>query len=314
MEIIKEPTIDLLDTKSRPALSSTSDIPVVETKPDATPEAPAEPPAEAGEAEPTEESATSPESTSESGETAKKQSKGVQKRLDELTKRAAEEREEKLRLMALLEERNKQAPTPKEPEVKELSAPKRNDFPDDDSWALALTEYAKQSARAEIEAEAKRKADEEAERKSQAERASVQRSYDERVASFTEKHPDFAEVAYAPDAPISQFVADAVLRRESGPDLLYWLASKDNRDEAKRIYDLPPSLQLMELGLLEARLKAPPVKPTVSNAPAPITPTKPGNEPARKSPNDESMDEYYKRRTAEERAKRTSDLRREARH
>jgi hypothetical protein len=37
MEIVKPITLDLLDTKA-PALSATSDMPVIETKPDASPE------------------------------------------------------------------------------------------------------------------------------------------------------------------------------------------------------------------------------------------------------------------------------------
>src|SRR3990172_4809578 len=98
VSITKGITLDLLETPGTPALSSTSDLPVVETKPDAQNEgAPPELPAAGEEAKPAEtpeqpgESAT-PATEEHPGEPAKKESRGVQKALDRLTAEREEQR------------------------------------------------------------------------------------------------------------------------------------------------------------------------------------------------------------------------------
>ena len=106
MEIEQPIVVDLLETPGgAPALSSTSDMPVVEAKPDVVVEVPAAAPEE--EAEQLEESATSTTEetkvSEQSGEPAKKESRGVQKALDRLTA----EREEQKRRAEAAEERER---------------------------------------------------------------------------------------------------------------------------------------------------------------------------------------------------------------
>src|SRR6059036_2395943 len=114
LKIDKPITLDLLDVKS-PALSSTSDMPVIETKPDASPAAAPKPEDKAPEAKTPGGSATPPGEPPASDEPAPKPAKGVQKRLDELTRQreVAEARaraaEENLRLAL---EASRPAPQP----------------------------------------------------------------------------------------------------------------------------------------------------------------------------------------------------------
>ncbi|HXH86021.1 MAG TPA: hypothetical protein VNI35_04300, partial [Nitrospira sp.] len=161
LKVEQPKTVDLLDTKS-PALSATSDMPVIETKPDASnegkppeSEAKAAPPADEKQDGKTEgESATPPAETAASDEEpAKKPAKGVQKALDRLTKRAEEaerkarEAEEALQrtLKAIEEGRAHQSSTDAAPETEadpEPVKPNKADFPDPDAWDTALLQYA----------------------------------------------------------------------------------------------------------------------------------------------------------------------------
>jgi len=102
MEVEKQIVLDIIDTNS-PSLSTTTDMPVVETKPDATPmvvPAAEEIPTEPAPVDPPDDPAAPPA----------KKSQGVQKRIDELTrqredKRRAREAEEarELRILSALE-------------------------------------------------------------------------------------------------------------------------------------------------------------------------------------------------------------------
>lgn len=303
---IEQPiTLDLLDLKT-PALSSSSDMPVIETKPDSQ----AEPALSEEVLEETdktqEQSATSPDSTSENDEP--KKAKGVQKRLDELVKQREEERlraqaaEERLdQALAALERHTVptvgETPEPMEHEAKPV-IPLKADFTDDDAWTRAMGEYADQkaawAARREVQ-KAQRELQAKAEQDAiEAGRRAVREAYNARLSKVTEKFPDFKEVAESPDVQISMPVAAAILHAEDGPELQYYLGK--HPEEAARISGLPVFIQLMEMGILSARLKGNVAKPVVSAAPKPIKPITPGSEPANKPLEDLSMEEYAQRR------------------
>ena len=93
------------------------------------------------------------------------------------------------------------------------------------------------------------------------------------------KYPDFDKMALDPTVPVSQTMFDALKGKHAG-DVLYVLGS--NREEAARIYSLPPVQQIKEIGKIEARLTtkpekkisgAPPPPSTLSGAPSPSTKT-----------------------------------------
>lgn len=328
VSIEQKPTLDLLSIET-PSLSSTNDMPVVETKPDATNEGkpPEQKPApeEAKVAAPDEgkkpaESAPAetPDEDAAANAEPKKPAKGVQKRIDELVKqredaerRADAERQEKLRLLALVEKGKEDKPAAEEP----LARPTRTAFASDEAYEAALDEYieAKSAATAQREiqktiAEQRQKAEQEAVEKGQRE---VQAAYKARVEKILEKYPDYHEVAESPDVQVSMPIAHAIVASEHGPDIQYYLGK--NPAEAQRISALSPVQQLVELGRLVAKFETPAKaveppekpKPVLSAAPKPIKPLEAGSEAqSRKSPDEESMEEYATRRQKELAAER----------
>lgn len=310
MEIQKEIVIDLLDQQG-PALSTTSDIPVIETKPDsvAVPDV-----VEKAEASPTEtkdeiieDEAASPESASET--TEPKEARGVGKRLKELVKQREEaeskleaERTERIRLQAALDARTAE-PVDDDPAPVQ---PKRDDFSDPDAYDAAFLKYARQDAAREARREARREvnlAQAEANAKAQQDAIDAgervaREAYTERKTKVMEKYADFNEVAETPDVQVSVPMAHAIINSPDGPEIQYYLGK--NPAEAKRIMQLSPPLQLMELGLISAQLRAPTqAKTSISSAPKPIKPINGSQESHSKTPDEETMEEYGARRKKE---------------
>lgn len=95
-------------------------------------------------------------------------------------------------------------------------------------------------------------------------------NYHNREDAARDKYDDFDQVAYNPNLPVTDIMAQSIQASEVGPDILYWLGS--NPKEAERIARLPSILQAKEIGKLEAGMaSSPPVRKT-STAPAPIAP------------------------------------------
>lgn len=98
-------------------------------------------------------------------------------------------------------------------------------------------------------------------------------AYYDREEEALGKYDDFKQVAYNPNLPITDAMAETIQASEVGPDVLYHLGS--NPTEAARIAKMSPLLQAREIGKIEAALAAnPPVKKT-TNAPAPLSPVTP---------------------------------------
>ena len=118
---------------------------------------------------------------------------------------------------------------------------------------------------------AERKAEELlARRETARQQSEMQDAYHDREEAARDKYDDFEQVAYNPNLPITDFMAQSIQASDAGPDVLYYLGS--NPKEADRIARLAPILQAKEIGKLEASLSSnPPVKRT-STAPAPIAP------------------------------------------
>lgn len=302
-----QPTLDILDTNA-PALSTTSDIPRIETQPDSIAPAPTE---EAPEAELAQDSETEQtpeqETAADAKDGPKKPAKGVQKRLDELVRQREEERRRADALQEMLAKAlqgvQKAPEAPRQPEAEqEPVAPARANYGDDDSWQAALIAYAEQkamfAARREvastIQAERENARQQELARQQQA----VQDAYKERVKKVSSEIPDYQAVAERADVQVSIPMAHAILMSEEGPKLQYYFGQ--NPEEAKRISGLNPVQQLVEIGRLEAKLAKPAEpKATVSAAPKPPTPHSPKGETVSKSPQDETMEEYAARRQKE---------------
>ena len=121
------------------------------------------------------------------------------------------------------------------------------------------------------EALAERKAEELlARREAARQQAELLNSYHDREEQARDKYDDFDQVAYNPNLPVTEVMAQSIQASDIGPDVLYYLGS--NPKEADRIARLSPILQAKEIGKIEAAMSSnPPVKRT-STAPAPIAP------------------------------------------
>jgi hypothetical protein len=98
----------------------------------------------------------------------------------------------------------------------------------------------------------------------------VLESYQEREEMARDKYDDFEQVAYNPNLPITNVMAETIQHSEIGPELAYYLGT--NPKDAERISRLTPFMQAKEIGKIEAKLADnPPIKKTTS-APAPISP------------------------------------------
>jgi hypothetical protein len=112
-----------------------------------------------------------------------------------------------------------------------------------------------------------------AQRDAQRETQALQEQYFDREETARDKYDDFDQVAYNPNLPVTEYMAQSIQASDVGPDLLYWLGS--NPKEADRIARLNPILQAKEIGKIEASLSSnPPVRKTSSD-PAPIAPVTP---------------------------------------
>ena len=107
-------------------------------------------------------------------------------------------------------------------------------------------------------------------RERQKQQAELRNAYADREEQARDKYDDFEQVAYNPNLPITDVMAETIQASDVGPDVAYYLGA--NPKEAARISRLSPFLQAQEIGKIEAKLAdSPPVKRT-TNAPAPITP------------------------------------------
>lgn len=295
--------LDILDQQAPPALSATSDMPVIETKPDSTPtKVEKAVPTEKPKAEQSSESATDA-TEEESGQQTEEEKvpRGVGKALAELRqqRREAEARaktaEENLRLAL---EKTKVS----EPE--DLVKPTREAYSDPDAYDEAMLSYAETLAETKATKAVEKLLTEEAEKASKAAEEQTNRvrldAYNVRVEKSRQAHADFNEVAQSPDVQVSMPVVHAIMTLEQGPEIQYYLGK--NPAEAQRIMaftvETPqgpqPDIarQLLEVGLIVAKLNAPPVLAQPTKAAPPIKPLKSMPVIEEKDPSEMSMDEY----------------------
>jgi hypothetical protein len=123
-----------------------------------------------------------------------------------------------------------------------------------------------------------------AQREALVEESKIAEAYEQREEAAVEKYPDFEQVAYNPQLPVTDVMAKAIRASDIGPDILYTLGTDPK--EAARIAKLPPFLQIKEIGKLEGKLvSAPPPVKKVTAVPPPIRPVnaasaRPAGEPS----------------------------------
>lgn len=201
----------------------------------------------------------------EETETGRQRPGSRQRKIDKLTR----ENEELRRQLAA-------APKPAEEKPKEEPAapgdkPKLANYKTLEEYQEALTDW---------KLDQREKAKKEADAKATAEAAAkkLQTEWDSRQEAARAAHADYDEVlksTAAPDGPGVQDARQAMLEDESGPEILYYLAT--HPDEMKRIAAMSPHSAVREIGRLSVMFNPPSgtaetPKPRAASAPKPAPP------------------------------------------
>lgn len=212
-------------------------------------------------------------SDSASSDTESKGSNRFQKRIDRLTKRAAEAER------TAAEERQKREELERKlvgDKPTDESEPDPADFDNYSEYLDALAKFNDNEGKQDNTKKAP-----ESEQKEQADPEFTE-ALEEVQAAFADsasKYADFNEVVTAPDVPITPEMVKALAETEDPAGLAYYLGK--NKEEAARIAGLKPLAIAREFGLIESKLSRQPRK-SVTQAPDPITPVtgSDGSEPA----------------------------------
>ena len=208
---------------------------------------------------------------------------GVQKKLDKLTARW--KGEERLRKEAIaraeaLEQRLSKL------EAKPQGEPQLADFDYDPQAYLAAR--AKWEVHNTLEAERNQKV--EAQKAQTAKHR--QEQFQERIESFEDDHPDFKEVAFSPNVPITPAMGNAIADSDNGPAVAYYLGQ--HLDEARKLADMSDYQAVLGIAKLELQLVPTSQPRKLTTAPPPIKPLDP-KAPIRKRLEDRSVGELIAR-------------------
>lgn len=182
--------------------------------------------------------------------------KGVQPRIDELTRARREAEREAAYWRGLATQGTAQ--TPAQPAAPAKPTPEQfNDYGD---YIEALTDWKTEQKVAQTLSEREAKA---AERQQEAARA---QTWEQRQAAARAAMPDFDDVVGGSDAPIAPHVAEAIKDSDHGPALAYHLAK--HPDVLDRLNGMNPRAADRELGRLEERLSSKSAAPSAEAADA----------------------------------------------
>ena len=214
---------------------------------------------------------------------------GVQKRFDDLTKRAREAETDAAYWRGVAEGRasaQQQGEDKDTPGEDDDPEPKQGDF-ETDAEFLAAT--AQRAARQAVKAERASANDERQQADAEADALARAQEFAKRVDGVRDQFDDFDTVALADDLPVSQAMAAVIQASEHGPAVLYHLGS--NPEESARIAALDPLSAAREIGLIEAKLSLPKPKRN-SAAPDPVNIVGDGGEAPPPNLENLSMEEY----------------------
>ncbi len=206
----------------------------------------------------------------EAAEKAERRTRGIQKRIDELTadkhaerKRADELAQQNARILALLEEK-------RQPVKTELS---RDQFEHEGDYVLALArQEAERIAEQKIQSIIAEQQQLTQKQMREQQEQQVYKQFIEREEQVKKEIPDFAETVEDWTPSLPQGVTDIILRHSDGPLIAYHLAK--NPDLEKQFHTQPDYMHGVILGQLIATIKgnkqttkAPPVgKPVASTS------------------------------------------------
>lgn len=211
--------------------------------------------------------------------------KGVQPRIDELT-RARREAEREAAYWKQVAQ-GTQSPAQAAPQ-----RPVPENFEKYDEYIDALTDWkAEQAVAKRMEQDSTRKVAE-----------TRARTFAERQVQFRQQAADYDEVVGGSDTPIANHVGEAILESDLGPQLAYHFAK--NPDVLQRLNGMSPTAAAREIGRLEVTLGTKPAAsatPTkkVSNTPAPASTLGTQGRATTPALASMSMDDYMKQRKAQ---------------
>lgn len=252
-------------------------------------------PASAPEAEPAAREAPAAPETPTDGDPGERPEPGKGKnwaarKIDQLTRQAAEERAEKLRLLAIVERGATPAPPAKAQEPAQDQGPVREQFQDYESYLDARAEW-KAAQAADQRFRQQMAAQTQAQQRAQVEReaATVVQTMQERIAEGRKTIPDFDKVIEeASDLPVG-LAAPAIATSENPAGVIHYLAT--HPDTAQKIARMSEVQAAREIGRIEASLSTP---PQISTAPAPGKPVGSRGGPSDGFRDDMSMDEFVR--------------------
>jgi len=201
--------------------------------------------------------------------------KGMQKRIDRLTRDRMAEKARADYLEKLIAERQSS---------QEERGLDRSKFASDEDWLEAEVSRrlnAVEAQKAEI---------------AQQEQMLTREARREQILMDAELSGQFDRDKFFKAVPVTDAMADAVLESDVGTDLVLWLNS--NPAEAIRIANLSPIRQAVELGKIEVQLSSPDAKPAPSKAPAPPKTVTGGGKVSSGYRTDMSLSEYARWRKA----------------
>jgi hypothetical protein len=223
--------------------------------------------------------------------------KGVQKRLDELTRNWREEQRRAQKLEQMLEQvisrPQEQKPEPSAPPQPQ-GEPKLDQYQTYEEYVSALADYKADQKIRQFEESIKQ-------REQQSQQQAKLGEFQARLQAAKTEMPDFDEVALNPSLPVSDSMAELIREMDDGPKVLYALGQNPN--EAARIASLPPTLAAVELGRFAVKASLPQPK-TVTNAPPPVNPLSGGVGSRNPDPDSQPIEEWVRQRNQQLYSKR----------
>ena len=212
--------------------------------------------------------------------------KGVQPRIDELTRARREAEREASYWRGIAQQGQAQQSAPAAP-----TKPTPDKYDDYGDFVEALTDWKTEQALAKrMEQDSTRKV---AETRSQ--------TFAERQVATRAVLPDYDAVVGASETPISNHVGEALMESDRGPELAYHFAK--NPDVLQNLNGMTPMQAAREIGKLEATLttKTAPVVPSkkLSTTPAPASTTVTQGRATQPALASASMDEYMAQRKSQ---------------
>lgn len=212
--------------------------------------------------------------------------KGVQPRIDELTRARREAEREASYWRGIAQQGQAQQSAPAAP-----TKPTPDKYDDYGDYVEALTDWKTEQAVAKrMEQDSTRKV---ADARSQ--------TFAERQVATRAVLPDYDAVVGASETPIANHVGEALMESDRGPELAYHFAK--NPDVLQNINGMTPMQAAREIGKLEATLptKTAPVVPSkkLSTTPAPASTTVTQGRATQPALASASMDEYMAQRKSQ---------------